>query len=286
MPLRPRANKKIALDGAQSSRRSALCRLGAVTGLTAIGGISPLSALLGGCGGAGGDTPASPPPSPRLGVHSLVYSLDLKGIPTTNLLISTAPRNTQALGSTILACVGRGVLVNPNLAPPDNPTDNKGNAPYARLGSLGSYGNLWPGSGTALYGCTSAVGGNGHVVTTTNPLNDEVTLAVVEVMNGGAIQDFKWTYVPSAPLITSLSVTTTGPATLVAFWWGDAGVGPHTAIPDSGFTVIDAILDVGGLVQCAVATKDVSIAGTHNVSWAATPLQGAQLWLAAVQKAP
>ena len=86
---------------------------------------------------------------------------------------------------------------------------------------------------------------------------------------------------------TSLSVTTTGPATLVAFWWGDAGTNSNkTAVPNNGFVVIDSILQSGALVQCAVAAKEVAAAGTYNVTWTATPQQGAQLWLVAVQKGP
>jgi hypothetical protein len=73
---------------------------------------------------------------------------------------------------------------------------------------------------------------------------------------------------------------------LVAFWWGDAGVQQDkTALPNNGFTVVDSILLSGELVQCAVATKDVAAAGRYDVTWTATPSQGAQLWLVAVQYA-
>jgi hypothetical protein len=58
-----------------------------------------------------------------------------------------------------------------------------------------------------------------------------------------------------------------------------------TAVPDSGFTVVDSVLASGALVQCAVAVRQVSAAGTYNVTWAATPAQGAQLWIVAVQSA-
>jgi hypothetical protein len=79
-------------------------------------------------------------------------------------------------------------------------------------------------------------------------------------------------------------VTTSGPATLVAFWWGDAGTqGQKNAVPGDGFVRVDAILDEGSLVQCAVAVRDVDAAGTYSVTWTATPMQGAQLWLVAVE---
>jgi len=195
--------------------------------------------------------------------------------------ITTPGISTQSSGSTILACVGRGDLSAFSL-----PRDNKGNTPYLQLGTAHPY-TLWSTSGTALYSFAKAKGGAGHTVTTDTPPADEVTLAVVEVMNGGLVQDYKWNEVLSGQPITSLSVTTTGPATLVAFWWGDAGVdGNKTAIPNNGFAVIDSVLESGALVQCAVATKEVTAAGTYNVTWISTPQQGAQLWLAAVQHAP
>jgi hypothetical protein len=96
----------------------------------------------------------------------------------------------------------------------------------------------------------------------------------------------RWREVMSGQPPTSASVTTTGPALLVAWWWGDAGVDlDKTAVPDNGFTVIDAVLASGALVQCAVAVRQVGVAGTYNLTWTSTPQQGAQLWLAAVQAA-
>jgi hypothetical protein len=190
----------------------------------------------------------------------------------------TAAMGTRASGSTLLACVGRGVVSTHSA-----PTDNKGNA-FVQIGATHTY-SLWQSSGTALYGCVQAAGGVGHVVTAAKPAPaDETTFSVVEIINGGVLQDFKWKEVLRGNPITSDSVTTTGPALLVAWWWGDADVvNDKTAVPDSGFTVIDSILLQGALVQCAVAVRQVSSAGTYQVTWSATPLQGAQLWIAAVQ---
>jgi hypothetical protein len=189
--------------------------------------------------------------------------------------------STQMSGSTILACVGRGTSADFSSS---LPTDNMGNAPYIQQDIAHAY-TLWKDSGTALYAFPSAVGGNGHKVQTANPSMNEVTLAVVEVINRGVIQDVKWSEVLQASLQTSQSVTTTGPATLVAFWWGDddGGHGNVTATPDQGFTVIDSQLISQQAVECVVATKDVSAAGSYNVTWTTTPVQGAQLWLVAVQ---
>ena len=84
---------------------------------------------------------------------------------------------------------------------------------------------------------------------------------------------------------TSASVTTTGPATLVAGWFGDdASAVRSNAVPNNGFSVIGKVDGAVETVQMFIATRDVSAAGTYNVSWTTTPRQGAQLYLVAVQK--
>lgn len=185
---------------------------------------------------------------------------------------------TRASGSSLLACVGRGVV-----SAHSAPTDNKGNT-YTQLGTSHTY-TLWSSSGTALYACELAAGGTGHAVTAAKPNpSDETTLSVIEVVNGGVIGEVKWNEVLKGSPLTSQSVTTTGPAVLVAWWWGDAAEpSDKTAVPDNGFTVVDSILLSGALVQCAAAVKQVSAAGTYQVTWTSTPQQGAQLWIAVVQ---
>src|SRR5262249_17890643 len=116
----------------------------------------------------------------------------------------------------------------------------------------------------------------------------EITIAAVEVVGGTTIQDQAWNEVvqQGTPVpVTSQNVTTTGPATLVAFWWGDGFFfTPQIATPDGGFTLIDTnAQNIDSFMQCAVAVKNVSAAGTYNVTWTSTPIQGAQLWLVAVQ---
>lgn len=186
--------------------------------------------------------------------------------------MNTAP------GSMLLACVGRG-----NVNAHSAPVDNKGNT-FVQIGTAQVY-SLWPSSGTALYACAPANGGSGHVVAASKLSQyDETTMSVVEVRNGNYVQDVKWREALSGNPLTSASVTTTGPALLVAWWWGDADVaGDKTAVPNNGFTVIHSILKAGALVQCCVAVRQVNAAGTYNVTWAATPTQGAQLWIAAIQ---
>lgn len=219
--------------------------------------------------------------NPSVGAHSLTnYFLGAHG----NLTISSPAMTTQSSGSTMLVCIGRG---NIDAFTNNVPTDNKTNSPYVQLGTTHGYVPAYPDSGTALYAFPTASGGAGHIVTATTIAFDEVTVDAVEIKNGGVIQDFKWNEVLQGHPLTSLSVTTTGPATLVAFWWGDGNqYFAHTAVPSNGFTIIDSILPIGSYVQSAVAVKDVSAAGTYNVTWDSGGNEGAQLWLVAVQSAP
>ena len=209
-----------------------------------------------------------------MGAHGLSYY----GYGANSLASIDSPSLTTKSGSTLLVASGRGALA--AAAPP---TDNLGNAPFAPIGTPHAY-TMWPSSGTDLHAFVGATGGPGHVVTTANQPGDEITLAVVEVENGTKIPDAQWVERLQGQPITSASVTTTGPATLVAFWWGDADVGgDKVATPDNGFVVLDSIGDAGALVQCFVAAREVAAAGTYDVTWTATPDQGAQLWLVAVQ---
>lgn len=281
-----------------NERRGLLQRIWALATLGMASGSAALTACGGGGGGGGSgaatvaaaaaaapaSAPASAPPpapapapaptAPALGAHALAFNRD--GVTSSSL--SASGMSTRPTGSTVLACVGRGLLA------ADTPTDNVGNA-FVQLGVPHTY-TLWPNSGTALYACAQARGMAGHSVTVAKPkVTDETTLSVVEITGGGIVRDVQWREVLSGQALTSASVTTTGPALLVAWWWGDAGVDlDKTAVPDNGFRV-DSVLASGALVQCAVAVRQVGAADTYNVTWASTPQQGAQLWLAAVQAA-
>jgi hypothetical protein len=195
---------------------------------------------------------------------------------------------TQAAGSTIIVGVGRGN--NLLFAPPAGlPADNKANGTYQQLGQMQPYVHPNELSGTALYAVTSAKGGPGFAVSTiagkaTNGNSEEVTIAAVEVIEGTRIQAIAWNEVVQPQTVTSMSVTTTGPATLIAFWWGDlTATVDQTVATDGGFAVIDSVLLPGSVLQGAVAARNVTAPGTYNVTWTATPAQGAQLWLIAVE---
>ena len=237
------------------------------------------------CVGAGGtatatasvDVTAAPPGSnPTLGAHALVFHRSQGSVGAT---LPTPAMTTQS-GSTLLAFVGKGSVWNLSL-----PIDNKGNTPYVQIGAIHEY-TKWPGEGTAVYAFNSIVGGPNHIVSVDDSnVWDEVTFSIVEVKNGGIIQDYKWNEVLMSAAQTSLSVTTTGPATLVAVWYGDdASSTPANPVPNNGFTVIEGNGNAVESVQMFVATRDVAAAGTYNVTWNTTPLQGAQLYLIAVQR--
>jgi len=239
--------------------------------------------------GPGDASPTTDGPGnmPSVGAHAINFYHQND---STAASISTPVMATHA-GSTIVVSVGRGVY-DTFLLPDALPTDTKGNAPYRELGDANKY-TRWTSSGTALYASESARGGANQVITTKTTAGDEVTLAAVEVVDGTHVEDFTWNEVvqpdpiPTPPVtLTSGSVKTTGPATLIAFWWGDGypDTTPQTATPNNDFIPIEAnVQELHAFVQCAVAVRSVTKAGTYDVTWTATPAQGAQMWLIAVQ---
>jgi hypothetical protein len=215
--------------------------------------------------------------APTVGAHTLAF------FPCNSSGgLTTSPIATRISGSTILAWVGRG---DTNGFTGTVPLDNKTNS-FKLIGSIHDYSPLYPGSGEALYSVLSAAGSGGYRATALMPEGgDEITMAVVEVKDGGIIQDAQFRKVLSPPH-TSLNVTTAGPATLMAIWAGDSGGASVTATPNNGFMTIDSQLLSSCEVEVVVATKDVATAGTYNVTWTATPSQGAHLWLVAVESSP
>jgi hypothetical protein len=213
---------------------------------------------------------------PSLGANAFVYHISRGSVGPT---LSAPAMNTQS-GSTILAIMGKGSLFTLTA-----PADNKGNTPYLRLGTAHAY-TKWPGEGTSAFAFNNIVGGSNHVLSIDDSNTfDEVSFSVIEVRNGGLVQAHSWIEVLDSPTHTSASVTTTGAATLVAAWFGDdASTTPSNPVPNNGFTIVHGVTGAVETVQMVVATRNVSAAGTYNVSWATTPRQGAQLYLFAVQK--
>ncbi len=213
---------------------------------------------------------------PAIGGHGI--GLDFLG--TTSASVQTAPF-TSVGGNIILASVGRGGFADFTTA---TVTDNKGNGNYSQIGTPHIY-TLYSSSGTALYAKTSAAGGAGHVVSTTKPnTSDEVTVIAAEFRNVDTIVDSQWVEDRTSPN-TSASVTTTGPAILAAFWWGDDNAGNLSLMVSQGWTLLDRTSSLASNhVQSGSAYKVVSGAGTYTIDWTPSTAQGAQLWTVAMQQ--
>jgi len=250
-------------------------------------------------GSLGMDVSMDLPPTqnPSLGSHTLLVQADGDGVDPA----LTAPITTQAGDSSLLVLVG-GFASNASI-----PSDNYDNT-WVRQDPVITYNGYNGRFNTAAYVVLSAKGGAGHRVRLAKDGEQagELTAPFIEIRNAGALQDVAHNY-PSPGLVdrladkfrrawpgavdgnadlTSGSVTTTGPATLVAVWWGDAYVYRMTAVPNNGFKVIDRFLELppNSGVQCAVAVRQVDRAGSYRVTWSGTPAQGAILWLFAFQE--
>lgn len=205
--------------------------------------------------------------------------------PATGTL-STLPVTTQN-GSVFAASIARGVW---NTAP-DAPADNMGNT-YAVLDMTHPYSG-YPGARTGTYVATPGNGGPNHVFSMTwgdiGGTGDEATVSVVEVRGAAQVAAFSWVEQPAGNTVTSAPVVTTGPALLLAWWWGSGPVNQqHTAVPGDGFTLVPQATELGdnspnGYIQVAVAAKEVTSAGSYTITWSSQIAEGAQLYLLALQ---
>ncbi|MGA9421300.1 MAG: hypothetical protein WBW61_02995 [Rhodanobacteraceae bacterium] len=216
------------------------------------------------------------PRDASLGAHTLLW----QGYDAGTSPAITDPVDTQPSGSSLIV-FNAGFTSNT-----DAPTDNYSNT-WMQLGDPVFYRGYDDRFDVKAYVSLVASGGNGHTVSIVKngQADGEITVPFIEIRNAGVLEDVAQNYPESAPAITSGSVTTTGPATLIAVWWGDAYIYDMTAVPDHGFTVIESLLHLppNSAVQCAVAYKQVAEAGTYDVTWTQSPEQGAPLWLFAFQ---
>ncbi|RDS83644.1 hypothetical protein DWU98_04750 [Dyella monticola] len=214
---------------------------------------------------------------PSLGAHTL--EAQSEGLGTSP--VATLPVTTQARGSSLIVFNG-GYLSNAS-----GPEDNYGNH-WKQLGEDVPFGNGYGDRfNVKAYVVLEAKGGPDHTVSFEKNGNaeGEISVPFIEVKHAGVLKDVSQNYAPTGLVMASGKVTTTGPATLIAVWWGDGGIKRMTAVPNNGFSVIDSYLklpDNSG-VQCAVAYRQVDTAGTYSVSWTGAPAQGAILWLLAFQ---
>lgn len=214
--------------------------------------------------------------SVSLGSHALLGQEDGRA---TNPAVSS-PVDTQASGSSFVIFNG-GAVADKRL-----PTDNMGNiwTPLAPAVVFNGYDGAYD---AKAYVALAGHGGSDHVVSILKDGSPtgELTLVFVEIRQARKLQDFARAYAASGRQVTSGSVTTTGPAVLLAVWWGDGYFLKQTAIPGDGFNIIENFVDLppNSAVQCVVAYRRVDAAGTYRVTWQQSPQQGAILWLLAFE---
>lgn len=206
---------------------------------------------------------------PTLGASTVKWNYLEQGVDPT----STDPITTQASGSSILVVQANWVT---NSGPA--PTDNYGNT-YTRVGSRIAY-DLYINYGIDVWVCENAVGGANHVVTVqqNGTPDQELTVYVIEVMRAGALTDFSVVQLASGTDLVSDPVTTNGPACVIGGWFGDSASANQNAIPRNGFVTCEYVLQIGDLIQGAIATKDFTAPTTTSVGWDETPEQGAILF--------
>ena len=234
------------------------------------------------CGpfGANAVDPYAPPADPhatRLGAHTLLAQGEGAGISPA----VTSPISTQPAGSALIA-FNAGYAVNES-----PPTDSQGNL-WTALGPPVVYAGYQGRFDVKAYLALHARGGAAHTLSVVKNGNarGELTLPFIEIRNAGRLQDVASNYAPAARTQRSARVTTTGPALLLALWWGDGAFLEQSARPSSGFAVIENFvrLPEGSAVQCVVAVRNVEAAGTYDVEWSVSPAQRAPLWLLAFER--
>lgn len=235
-----------------------------------------LFTLLASPAGASPATDAATAPAPSLGAHVFLGQGEGLGVtPAT-----TPAVDTQAAHSVF-------VVFNAGYASNDAaPVDTYGNR-WKRLGHAMTYADYGGRFNVNAWVARDARGGAGHRVSIDKrgEPKGELSLPFVEVRNATGAVTFAQSYAESAAVIASQDITVGGPATLLAFWWGDGGVKRMTVTPGDGFQLIDAFVqlpDESG-VQGAVAWRQVDAAGTYRVHWSVEPAQGAALWIVAIR---
>lgn len=214
--------------------------------------------------------------APQLGAHVLLAQNEYRG---TSPAITPAV-TTQATGSTFIA-VSMGWLRNYA-----NPTDTYNNT-WAHVSGPNEYYS--PEFYTAVWATAAGQGGPNHRLSFNKQAypTGESSTALIEVTNGGTI-DTIYRLGPVADQSPG-SITVDGPATLIAIWSGDGNGSQHSAVPDNGFTVIDSYLNFipssDTAVQVAIASKQVTAAGTYTVRWTTSPAQKCACYLIAVRNA-
>lgn len=218
---------------------------------------------------------AGKPPVPgrsTLGVHTLVGQEEARA----DAVAETRPMVTEPSGSSFIVFAA-GYASNKA-----GPVDNKGNR-WELLGEPVVYDGYDGRFNVRAFVSVNGQGGPDHRVriVKTGYLEGELTMPVVEIRNARRLVAVQSAYPRKGAVQRSGAVITRGPATLVAFWWGDGRGLRHSAKPDNGFEIIEDFtrLPPNSAVQCVVAVREVEKAGSYEVTWTSSPAQGAVLWL-------
>lgn len=169
----------------------------------------------------------------------------------------------------------------------DAPTDSYGNT--WTLVAIDDYTD-WPGYGSAVWATTNATGGSNHVFNQSVTAFDELTMFLVEVPAGSSptiLSSFaQKANSVGGTTMASATITTTGPARFVSFWYGagNAGSGNHTATTNTGAGLDGyGFDDPNGYVQAFDSIEDQASAGTYGHTWTYSPSQGTQVREIAIQ---
>jgi len=215
-------------------------------------------------------------PAPSLGAH--VFLGQGEGLGSSP---ATTPAMTTQARDSVFVAFNAGYASNDA-----RPSDTYGNT-WKRLGHAATYANYGDRFNVNAWVALGGRGGANHTVSIVKrgEPKGELSLPFVEVRDARRVAAFAQSYADPSLVVASDAIEVDGPATLLAFWWGDGGVKQMTATPGDGFTLIDAFVqlpDESG-VQGAVAWRQVSEAGRYRVHWTAAPVQGASLWIIAIQ---
>lgn len=221
-------------------------------------------------------------PAPSLGVHGLTGQEDGVGSSPCTVNIGTV----QATKSTVVLFHGG------RTNEPGATTDNFGNS-FSELGSATDF-TAWPNYGWRIWYDPAVAGGSNFTLSRTKTVHasEEITIVGVEVKNGGVVSQATPVETASGATATSNTVTTQGPAVLIALHGGDTGVsGSRNAVPNAasiadGWSKIESYeLTDAGHVQVAIAVRTVSEAGTYSITWDHSPTERAIVLLVAVEEA-
>jgi hypothetical protein len=177
-----------------------------------------------------------------------------------------------------------------DLARMSTPTDTSGTS-FTQRGTDQAYTlSQWPGFGPRVHANLNVSGTTGYTVSVDKdnafPL-EEITVAVFEVIGGSSIVQSQGNAVPPGAGVgyPSPSITVSAPALILAAWTGDGDtpINPKDVAASAGWTIIEsAFRSDTSYVQFAVAYRQVSSAGTYNLTWTPTANQGAAMQMLAV----